>query len=144
MLHLVSSRLIYIWAWFKKNAANISYWSINQVNLPLEPQSLTVLMHMRVPLSHCIDTQLNTVQMNRGGNEYTEGHSHYWPSGTDRTQHTCNKSHSITLVWGWNCFFSHNLFLPLQLITVCTKTTNTLFKPSQFWMCKNMHVSLQA
>lgn len=57
-------------------------------------------MHMRVPLSQRIDTQLNTVQMNRDGNEYTEGHSHYWPNGTAGTQHTCGKSHSIALVWG--------------------------------------------
>lgn len=43
--------------------------------------------------------------MNRGGKEFTDECSHYWPSSIAGTQAKRGKTQTKTPVWRWNCFF---------------------------------------
>lgn len=139
-----NQNLIYLWVWFLKiQLTNPTVWKSNQYL----HQSFLPAPNPRIPLqyksptvSDTAQTQLNTAQTNRGGKEFTDERSHYWPSSTAGTQGKCDKPHNNTPVWRWNCFFLHffatgtststHRVLSLQLITLSTKPTKTLFQLS--------------
>lgn len=106
-----NQNLIYLWVWFLKiQLTNPTVWKsiqyLHQSFLPA-PNPRIPLQYKSPTVSDTAQTQLNTAQANRGGKEFTDECSHYWPSSTAGTQAKCDKPHNNTPVWRWNCFFLH-------------------------------------
>lgn len=105
-----NQNLIYIWVWFLKiHLTNPTVWQSNQYLhksfLPA-PKPRSPLEYSST-VSDTAQTRLNTAQMNRGGKEFTDECSHYWPISAAGSQAKCGKPRDNTRVWRWNCFFLH-------------------------------------